>query len=421
MSARRRAGSLNERLRAEVGAKRYLDGTHRLVSPAETLSRVRPCMTDMEITRIADVTGLDAVGIPVVMVCRPNSKSIAVSQGKGITTEAAQASGLMESIETYHAENIDLPLRWESYETLARQERVIDIERLPVVVDSLFRPDLPVPWLQGTDLMSGDAVWLPYEMVHTDYTLPMPPGSGCFMASSNGLASGNHLLEAISHGICEVIERDSVALWNAMDQMAQDRRRVDLATIDDPVCCDLIARFERARIVVGVWDVTTDVGIAAFFCWIMERNNGTGHDARSNIGAGCHPSRSVALLRALTEAAQERLTAISGARDDLEWGDFSVDPDTQAAREAIMLGRIPQWDFHAVPERRGETLWEDIEGQLGGLRAGGVTEVAVVDLSKPERFPIAVARVVIPGLEGVHDHPRYLPGPRARAAQGALG
>src|SRR5262249_24990880 len=155
--------------------------------------------------------------------------------------------------------------------------------------------------------------------------------------------------------------------------------------IDDPICCELIARFARAGIVVGVWDVTTDVGIAAFFCWIMERANGTGRDARSNIGAGCHPSRSVALLRALTEAAQERLTAISGARDDLEWGDFSVDPETQAAREAIMLGRVAQRDFHAVPERRGETVWEDIEGQLGGLRAAGVTEVAVVDLSKPQR------------------------------------
>jgi ribosomal protein S12 methylthiotransferase accessory factor len=376
-------------------------------------------MAEMEITRIADVTGLDAVGIPVVMVCRPNSKSIAVSQGKGITTEAAQASGLMESIETYHAENIDLPLRWESYERLARRERVIDIERLPAVADSLFSPDLPVAWVQGVDLMSGGELWLPYEIVHTDYAFPPPRGSGCFMASSNGLASGNHLLEAVSHGICEVIERDSTSLWDAMDQAHQDQRRVDLATIDDPVCCDLIARFERAGIVVGVWDVTTDVGIAAFFCWIMERDNGTGHDARSNIGAGCHPSRSIALLRALTEAAQERLTAISGARDDLEWGDFSVDAQIQAARRAIMLEGVAHRDFHCVPNRQGETIWQDIEGQLACLRGAGVAEVAVVDLSKPERFPVAVARVVIPGLEGLHDHARYVPGPRARARQAA--
>jgi len=377
-------------------------------------------MAEMEITRIADVTGLDAIGIPVVMVCRPNSKSIAVSQGKGITIEAAQASGLMESIETYHAENIDLPLRWASHESLARHERIVDIERLPAVADSLFKSDLPIPWVQGIDLMGGGALWLPYEIVHTDYTLPLPQGSGCFMASSNGLASGNHLLEAISHGICEVIERDSTCLWNVMDQAHQNQRRVDLATIDDPVCSDLIARFERVGIVVGVWDVTTDVGIPAFFCWIMERDNGTGHDARSNIGAGCHPSRAVALARALTEAAQERLTTISGARDDLEWSDFSVDAEIQAARRAIMQEGIAQQDFRRVPNLQSDTIWQDIQVQLACLEKVGVAEVAIVDLSKPQRFPVAVARVVIPGLEGIHDHPRYLPGRRARALQASV-
>lgn len=61
----------------------------------------------MGITRVADVTGLDRIGIPVVMVCRPNARSLAVSQGKGIDIEAATVSGLMESVELYHAEHIE--------------------------------------------------------------------------------------------------------------------------------------------------------------------------------------------------------------------------------------------------------------------------------------------------------------------------
>ena len=36
-----------------------------------------------------------------------------------------------------------------------------------------------------------EPAWLPYEMVHTNYTLPFPSGSGCFIDHSNGLASGN--------------------------------------------------------------------------------------------------------------------------------------------------------------------------------------------------------------------------------------
>jgi ribosomal protein S12 methylthiotransferase accessory factor YcaO len=55
--------------------------------------------------------------------------------------------------------------------------------------------------------MAGGVVWVPFELVSANYTLPLPQGSGCFQANSNGLASGNHRLEPIVHGLCEVIER----------------------------------------------------------------------------------------------------------------------------------------------------------------------------------------------------------------------
>ena len=79
--------------------KAFRRGTHRAVAPAETVARVRPFLAAMGITRVANVTGLDHVGIPVVMVCRPNSWSLAVSQGEGLDLAAAEASGLMEAIE----------------------------------------------------------------------------------------------------------------------------------------------------------------------------------------------------------------------------------------------------------------------------------------------------------------------------------
>src|SRR5688500_1240521 len=111
--------------------KGYRDGTHRLVSPRETVERVRPFMARMGITRIADVTGLDSIGIPVVMVVRPNSRSVAVSQGKGLDVWAAKASGLMESVEGYHAEYMTLPLKYCSYAELTRTHRVADVSELP--------------------------------------------------------------------------------------------------------------------------------------------------------------------------------------------------------------------------------------------------------------------------------------------------
>ena len=74
------------------------EGTHRSQSLEDTLRHVLRLAPIMGVTRVANVTGLDPVGIPVVMVCRPNSRSLAVSQGKGIDLGSARASGLMDRL-----------------------------------------------------------------------------------------------------------------------------------------------------------------------------------------------------------------------------------------------------------------------------------------------------------------------------------
>ena len=72
--------------------------------PEETLARLVPHLGRMGITRVANVTGLDRVGVPVVTAVRPNARSLAVSQGKGLTLAAAKVSAIMEAAELYHAE-----------------------------------------------------------------------------------------------------------------------------------------------------------------------------------------------------------------------------------------------------------------------------------------------------------------------------
>jgi ribosomal protein S12 methylthiotransferase accessory factor len=396
--------------------KTYLSGTHRSISPEKTLERAWPFMPVMGVTRLANVTGLDSIGIPVVMVCRPNSRSVAVSQGKGLDLTAAKASGLMETVESYHAEHLTLPLKLGSYEELRYTHPVVDVTALPLIAGSRFRPNLRILWIEGHDLLQETPVWVPYEMVHTDYTVPPPPGSGCFMASSNGLASGNHPLEAISHGICEVVERDAVSIWHRRDAEARHKTRIDLDSVDPQACREVLAKYERAGIGVAVWDTTTDVGIPSFLCMISERPRARFFPIPSSRGMGCHPARDIALLRALTEAAQSRLTLISGARDDLfrrlyELGSGAVALQTDWARiqseEAVR-------SFRDVASWEGDTFEEDVAWELDRLRPAGIERVVVVDLTKPE-FGLPVVRVVIPGLEGPDLSPGYSLGARARA------
>src|SRR5215470_14520466 len=98
--------------------KTFRRGTHRAEAPESTLARVRPHMAAMGITRLGNITGLDRIGIPVAVAVRPNSRSVSVSQGKGLELPQAYASALMEACEGFHAEEIGNTRR-ASYPALA--------------------------------------------------------------------------------------------------------------------------------------------------------------------------------------------------------------------------------------------------------------------------------------------------------------
>jgi ribosomal protein S12 methylthiotransferase accessory factor len=399
----------------DPGSKTFFRGTHRAVTPEQTLEHVRGVFPAMGITRVANVTGLDSIDIPVVMVFRPNAFSLSVSQGKGVTLAAAKASGVMESIEAYHAEHITLPLKLASFEELRYTHSLLDPVQLAQPAQSRYHPYRQMLWVEAEDLQRDERVWLPFEPIHLNYTLPSPPGSGCFIASSNGLASGNHILEAISHAICEVVERDAVALWRLRGKEVQRTTRINLATVDDPDCRELLKKYERAGIDVGVWDATSDIGIATFVCLIAERTPNPTRRLPVTNNFGCHPARSVALARALTETAQSRLTYIAGSRDNLLRRDYQavLDGDVQERFRRLLTADDPRRDFHEVPSYEGETFLDDVQFELSCLRSVGIERVLLVDLTHPE-LRIQVVRIVIPGLEPLNMSPDSRPGARAR-------
>lgn len=392
--------------------KTYRDGTHRAAPPEATLARVRPFMAAAGITRLAMLTGLDVIGIPVAASYRPNSRSVAVHQGKGVTVAAAKASAVMEAIETFHAETLTLPLRLASYEEMRRVGPAVDPLTLPRT-----GPDAPVDqrllWAEGVDLADGAPVWAPHELVGIDLTAAAQPGDGVFQATTNGLASGNHWTDAVASALYEVVERDAVTLWQRMPAAEQDARAVDLATVDGAVSRTLLPRFHAAGVVVGVWDVASDIGLPAFACLAVSAQGTDG--VAPELGFGCHADRDVALSRALTEAAQARLTVISGARDDIGEGgyrDSGLLRQHRAARDWLLPpGRR---DYRTIPSVAGDTLAFDLDAALACLARAGFGQVICFDLTRPE-FGVPVVRVIVPGLEGPWAPPggEYHPGRRA--------
>jgi YcaO-like protein with predicted kinase domain len=401
----------------ERGPKGFRKGTHRTVAPEETLRRVSALARSMGITRVANITGLDVIGVPVVAVMRPNSRSIAVAQGKGLDLAAAKVSGLMESIENHHAEHIGLPLVLASYAEIGERGGArLDLDAMPRVAGSVFHPQARLLWVRGREVFSRQPIWLPFETVHTDYTLPLPTGSGAFPMSDSGLASGNHPLEALSHAVCELVERDAMTLWHHATAAQRRETRVALDTVDDAACRWVLGRFERAGVAVAVWEVTSDVGIPAFYCTLVDASPSPWRPLCPASGSGCHPCREVALLRALTEAAQTRLTVIAGSRDDIGVATYARgrDPEVLSAALATMKERGAMRAFRDVPTYVAATLHDDVAWELERLEGAGIQQMAVVDLTLPQ-YGIPVVRVVIPGLESMHDAPGFTPGARVRA------
>ncbi|MFC7623442.1 YcaO-like family protein [Microlunatus sp. GCM10028923] len=383
--------------------KRYFGGTYRAVDPADTWKRVWRSRSTFGITRLARVTGLDFVGIPGFTAIRPNSKSLAVSQGKGLSDDAARASAIMESVELWHAENANLVTRTTSFETLSRTGRVIDVNRLPL------RPGVQkvdetqeIAWVEGTNVIDAQNMWVPLDAVIIDSTLPAPP---VFPHSTNGLASGNTHDEAACHALFELIERDAYSMWqHDLADPEGESTLLDLRTVDDPDCRALLNLFAEAGLVVVVNDITSEFGVPCYTCLVGDQP-GNYRTIGLEWGAGCHLSPRVALARALTEAAQSRLTVISGNRDDIADSRYTdlTDDDLTDFRDRVQSA-VPtcQWRMEVDCTSSFTT---DFKTVVSRLSSAGIDAVVLVTLTDPD-IGIPVVKAIATDLEGPFGHVR---------------
>jgi ribosomal protein S12 methylthiotransferase accessory factor len=395
-------------------------GTVRERTAEEALDRLKPLLPEFGITRIADVTGLDTIGIPVMTVVRPLARSLSVSQGKGVTKELAILSGIMESIEVFHAEQPRPSLTTCSVSECIRNPAFVSPYSLPIRADANLSGDTAIAWVEGENLFARTQKKIPSELFDLDFarreTVPF------FLASSNGLASGNTRTEAIVHGLCEVIERDQTSFWLVERDWLDLRmdRRVSIDSIDDAVCRSLIERCLSAGLEIFVWHISINIDIPVFACTIADRHKKTLFPQHAT-GHGCHPIATIALARAITEAAQSRLTHISGLREDLTWARYRDEflCESSKNKDALekMSQQLPAVDFRklrSASEQGSTSMPSLLEGILERLRRVDLENAIVVDLAANEIF--SVVFVVVPGLEYLTTKAArlYTPGSRMR-------
>lgn len=368
--------------------KRYKKDTHRALPPEETLEIVERKMPAAGITRVADITNLDRIGIPVFTSIRPTAEkgAISVYNGKGATPTEAKVSAIMEGIERYSAELRNSDLRIARFSEL--RDNALDPAELilPRGVD----PDAEIPWVMGYDLIGDEEILVPANAVFH----PLPSSyTRLFRTNTTGLASGNQLEEAIFHGLAEVVERDA---WS----IAEHARRMGplLRYNGDGLAGELLELFQRAEVQVYVRDITSDVDVPTFAA--VSDDLKLKDPALLTAGMGTHTDPEVALLRALTEVAQSRLTQIHGAREDTVSADFRrmMGYDRLKRLNRHWFEHEREEDFSSIKSYDTDDFLDDIRHMLDRLQAAGFERAIVVDLTAPE-IMVPVVRVIVPGLE----------------------
>lgn len=395
-------------------------GTYdRAVPFAQTIALVPELRRRYGITRLADTTYLDRTGIPTYSAIVPHSPDLlGVYNGKGMTREGAIASAVMEATERQIGAAVSLPTFSESLGVVAER---IDLEACGVRKEAGSGEAMCV---FGTELLSGDAVAVPLAMVQCPWF-----GEKLFdITSTNGLASGNNLTEAIYHALCELIERHAWTMYHVrcsllprfyLGPQARDlalAREIVLPTGDERVD-RLLADIRAAGLLVRALVLEEAPLPVTIIASITEP---AANPAMAHMGLGCALSPAHALTRALTEAVQSRVVDIQAAREDI------LRPDEPAGimgTHARRLKRTPtdQW-YYDMPctrialeklcDRSSDDLATDLRATLDSLRDSGMSSVIAVDLSPPD-LPIAVVRTIVPGLETFVFTGHM--GPRARA------
>ena len=257
--------------------KLYQGTTHRSCAPEETYERILPVLPQAGITRMADVTGLDRIGIPTILAMRPNAPTLSNSSGKGFTTVTAMVSAAMEGIELFCAEEewrFPFDVITGSYDDLVSDGvNLPAIELLPLSSHSLFSRLSQERWVLGWDIMGQREMAVPFEMVTMIPALGEVPATFSFQIGSNGLASGNVFLEAICSALYEVIERDAVTNSNILaDHDVSRLDRLMTSTIPYDTVQELLGRLEFKGITPLLFDCTVDTQIPTYEAYLLDRD-----------------------------------------------------------------------------------------------------------------------------------------------------
>jgi ribosomal protein S12 methylthiotransferase accessory factor len=380
----------------------------------------------------------EALGVQTAWRHDPNSGNFD-GAGGALDRETAAHLAIAESLERYSSCSWDPDeLIWASANELGddaippsawptcSETELSDVRSGLIPSD----PRVPIRWTRAWSVTRGAPVFVPAAQVYLQFP-PQSPAERYTHPVSTGCAAHGDVESAITNGILEVVERDSIALtW--LQQLRLPRLEYDLDDLT-PTQQEYVRRATSTNIKTVLFDATTDLGIPVIYGLQL-----ADHDSRlaQMVVATCDTEPGAAIAKLHREAGSLRiaLRALSGAESAKT---LPADPnDTVSVVGGALINGVPErrdrFSFLLDGERETRKVRDMPSVEKGNALpwllerlADKGCEVIVVDITTDEARQVGatVVKVLIPQLMPLSfaHRARYLGHPRLYSAPAAMG
>jgi ribosomal protein S12 methylthiotransferase accessory factor len=233
---------------------------------------------------------------------------------------------------------------------------------------------LPLKWTRAYNMTRQEEVLVPFNWFFA-------------INEFNGPSAGNCVEEALSQGICEVVERHVSSI------ISRNKVRVpsiNTASVTDPLVLEMIGKYEKIGVQLFVSDFSLDTGVPSVGVLAYDPST---FPERSEIvwTAGTTPDPQKALSRALTEVAQLA-------------GDFNTSsnyvasglPKFRTIEEAdFVIHPRSRVDITTLPDLSHNNIKVEVENCVSSLSQIGM-EVIIIDVTHTA-LQIPAFYTIIPG------------------------
>jgi ribosomal protein S12 methylthiotransferase accessory factor len=370
--------------------KGYTYDQDKIMSPQETVARFKEKTARLNLDILSRTQRIDngRLDIPVFFSeCGANARDVIGTNkqmGKGGTPEQSEASAVMELAERYsffsfvkNKDNFfvstpkDLGERALAFEQIIKSvhDNLEDALRVKPVFD-----DLPLKWTRGYDLTQKREVLVPFNWFY-------------MINEFNGPSAGNCTEEALSQGICELVER------HVSSRVSHENLKVpgiNLGSFTDPLVVELLAKYKKEGLKVYASDFSLDTGISTIgvLAWDPATFPGMSEIVWT---AGTSPDPEKAMSRALTETAQLAGDFNSGSNyvasglpkfTDIKDAGFITHPEQMINADEL-------------PDLSDQNIKIEVENLIHALDARGFGVIAISTMHEALEIPAFYA--IIPG------------------------